>query len=144
MRPEHVRDTAERAANRKRTCRVPAAALQCGSMDAGHQPDRVAHPAPHVPSGAPPTRLSLRGGDITLYQWADTLTEGLIYFAVVFSPWAFGTTQPWAIGTMNLIGYLLGGLLAVKWFIRRVKGYRPPRWEPDPVQSPRLARRPAL
>jgi hypothetical protein len=37
---------------------------------------------------------------------------------VVFSPWAFGTTQPWSIQTMNIAGYVLGVLLAAKWRLR--------------------------
>ena len=48
---------------------------------------------------------------------------------VVFSPWAFGTTQSWSIWAMNIAGFALGLLLLVKLFIRRMKGFRPPRWE---------------
>jgi hypothetical protein len=47
---------------------------------------------------------------------------------VVFSPWAFGTTQPWAIWTMDVAGYLLGLLLALKLWVRWRKGYRPAKW----------------
>lgn len=47
---------------------------------------------------------------------------------VIFSPWAFGTTQPAVILVMNLVGYALGLLLTLKWFIRSFKGYRPRRW----------------
>ncbi len=47
----------------------------------------------------------------------------------VFSPWAFGTTQPWSIWVMNLAGFALGILLLTKLFIRGVKDFRPPRWE---------------
>lgn len=59
----------------------------------------------------------------------------LIGFMVIFSPWALGTTQPATIGIMNLTGYFLGVLLAVKCFIRRFRGYRPSRWggEPKPA-----------
>ncbi len=55
----------------------------------------------------------------------DTATEWLLYAMVVFSPWAFGTTQPWSRQVMDVGGYLLGGLLAAKWIIRRVTGWRP-------------------
>jgi hypothetical protein len=53
----------------------------------------------------------------------------LIFPMVIFSPWAFGTTQPWSIWTMNAAGIALGILLLAKLFIRQVKGFRPPRWE---------------
>lgn len=62
------------------------------------------------------------------HRFCDACSEGLIYFMVVFCPWAFGTTQPWAIWTMNVTGYLLGGLLAAKQLIRWKTGYRPHRW----------------
>ena len=48
----------------------------------------------------------------------DGLTEGALYFMVVFSPWAFGTTQDWAVAVMNGAGYLLGALLLAKWVFR--------------------------
>ncbi len=73
--------------------------------------------------------LTLR--QLRFYQQADALSGWLIAFMVVFSPWAFGTTQPWSIWTMNSCGYLLGALLAAKLFIRFRRGYRPARWD-DP------------
>jgi hypothetical protein len=48
---------------------------------------------------------------------------------VVFSPWAFGTTQGWSIWTMNGCGYTLGLLLAVKLWIRARPGFCPGRWD---------------
>jgi len=71
----------------------------------------------------------LRARDVQIYLVCEHLTEGLIYLMVVFSPWAFGTSQPWSIWVMNGAGYLLGGMLAVKLAIRSVKSYRPPRWD---------------
>ena len=73
------------------------------------------------------SRLTLR--TLRLYQHADLASGILIFFMVVFSPWAFGTTQPWSIWTMNLCGYLLGLLLATKLYIRFRLGYRPSRWD---------------
>jgi len=70
----------------------------------------------------------LRARDVQLYRACEDLTELLIYFIVVFSPWAFGTTQPWSIRLMNAAAYLLGLLLACKLAIRWIKGYHPPRW----------------
>jgi O-antigen ligase len=48
----------------------------------------------------------------------DGLTEGILCFMVVFSPWAFGTTQDWAVAVMNGAGYVLGAVLLVKWVFR--------------------------
>ena len=52
-----------------------------------------------------------------------------IFPMLVFGPWAFGTTEPWSIWTMNIAGYALGILLLVKVFIRGPKGYTALRWE---------------
>lgn len=38
---------------------------------------------------------------------------------IVFSPWAFGSTQPWAISCMNFAGYGLGLLWLIRWSLRR-------------------------
>jgi O-antigen ligase/polysaccharide polymerase Wzy-like membrane protein len=38
---------------------------------------------------------------------------------LIFSPWAFGTTERWSTWTMNLCGYSLGVLLLIKTLIRR-------------------------
>jgi hypothetical protein len=75
-------------------------------------------------------RLRLRVGDVQFYYLCECLSELLIYLMVIFSPWAFGTTEAWSIRTMNAGGYALGGLLAIKLAIRWLKGYRPPRWGP--------------
>lgn len=68
------------------------------------------------------------------YRLCDIATEVLLYFLVVFTPWSFGTTQPWSIWTLNIAGYNLGALLFAKWFIRWKTGYRPGRWG-DPAES---------
>src|SRR5438046_1552940 len=80
----------------------------------------------------------LRARDVQCYRICEDLTEPLIYLMSVFSPWAFGTTQPWSIWTMNIAGYCLGALLAVKVFIRQAKGFVPPRWDNEPVGQPEL------
>ena len=49
----------------------------------------------------------------------EAATEGLIYFMIVFSPWAFGTTASWSVWTMDLAGYGLGLLWAAKILLRR-------------------------
>jgi len=71
----------------------------------------------------------LRVLDVQIYQACEVLTEGIIYLMVLFSPWAFGTSEPWSIWVMNIAGYFLGAMLAVKLAIRRLKDYRPPRWD---------------
>ncbi|XOV72650.1 MAG: O-antigen ligase family protein [Verrucomicrobiota bacterium] len=63
-----------------------------------------------------------------LYRWADIATEALIYFTILWGPWAFGTVHDWAILTMNLANYGIGALLLTKWAIRYTTGYYPPRW----------------
>jgi O-antigen ligase len=63
-----------------------------------------------------------------VYRVCDGVSEGVIYFQVVFAPWAYGTTDRWSIWTMNVAGYVLGGLLAAKWWICWRSGYRPDRW----------------
>jgi len=63
-----------------------------------------------------------------LYRACEGATEVVLYLMVVFTPWVFGTTQEWAIWTMNGAGYALGALLATKWIVRWRTGYEPPRW----------------
>jgi hypothetical protein len=75
--------------------------------------------------------------DVQLYYLAEYLTESLIYFMLVFSPWAFGTTEPWSIWTMNVCGYALGLLLIVRWMARDINGYRPARWGEEAVKAER-------
>src|ERR1051326_4146097 len=55
------------------------------------------------------------------YHWIEELTALLILFMLLFAPWAFGTTQPWSIWTMNTAGYVLGALLLLKLAIRRLR-----------------------
>ena len=57
------------------------------------------------------------------YKLADKLSEILIYFMVIFSPWAFGSTENWSIWTMNISAYILGVLLISKWGIRRYSDF---------------------
>ncbi len=63
------------------------------------------------------------------HRLADTATQWILLAMVVFSPWALGTTVPWAIRTMNVGGCALGGLLLLKRFARYRSGYEAPRWE---------------
>jgi hypothetical protein len=63
-----------------------------------------------------------------LHARADVFSGGLILFMVLFSPWAFGTTEPWSIRIMNGLACALGGLLLVKWVLRFGRSWHPPRW----------------
>jgi O-antigen ligase len=72
--------------------------------------------------------FKLRVWHIQGYDICDWFSSWLIFLMVIFSPWAFGTTQNWSIWTMNLAGFALGILLLIKLFIRFVNGYRAPRW----------------
>ena len=58
-----------------------------------------------------------------LHKLADKLTEILIYFIAIFSPWAFGATEPWSIWTINISACLLGMLLLFKWILRSIYKY---------------------
>ncbi len=60
---------------------------------------------------------------------------------VLFSPWAFGTTEHWSIWTMNITAYGLGVLLVSKWIIRWSTDFRPwPSEVPKNEISPRQHR----
>jgi O-antigen ligase len=52
--------------------------------------------------------------------WLDGLTQALLFAMIVFTPWAFGTTQPWSIHWMNVGGYALGAILVAKLTVRRL------------------------
>src|SRR5690349_13460933 len=61
---------------------------------------------------------------VVAYHWIEELNALLILFMLVFAPWAFGTTEPWSIWTMNTAGYVLGALLFLKLAIRRLRSPR--------------------
>src|ERR1041385_3393731 len=63
-----------------------------------------------------------------IYRLCDGLTEAVVYFEIVFGPWAFGATERWSIWTLNFAGYALGAMLLTKWWVRRLTGYLPARW----------------
>ncbi|MCF7668491.1 MAG: O-antigen ligase family protein [Verrucomicrobia bacterium] len=63
------------------------------------------------------------------YKVCDWITEWLLYAMIVFSPWAFGTTQVWSTWVMNCAGYVMGAVLVTKWLVMWKTGYRPSRWD---------------
>ena len=96
--------------------------MECGSSMAARETNMIA--SRH-------RGLLLSASDVQLYKVCDDLTEGLVYLMILFSVWAYGTTQTWSSWVMNVGGYVLGLLLAVKLFIRHVKGYSVPQWGGD-------------
>ncbi len=67
----------------------------------------------------------------------DGLSGALILALAIFTPWAFGTTQPWSLRLADLGGVALGVLLVAKWVIRAGTGYRPSRWSHGPTGESR-------
>ena len=63
------------------------------------------------------------------HRRAELATQYGILGLIVLTPWALGTTVPWAIWGLNFVGWTLGLLLAAKHFIRRQQGFQPPCWE---------------
>ena len=88
---------------------------------------------PHRESRHGGERRSPRTRIPRAYRICDALTEAILYFMVVFSPWAFGSTSDWAVWVMNVAGYCLGTLLVTKWWIRRRTGYAPAWWGLEPL-----------
>lgn len=78
--------------------------------------------------------------DVQLYRFSDELSGALILPMLVFSPWAFGTTEPWSIWCMNWAGFALSLLLLLKLFIRLGKQYPAPRWDHFSSRSGTLSR----
>src|SRR5256885_1350604 len=88
---------------------------------------------PEIPRGGDSDRPAgvrrhLSALDVQIHRLCDALSEAVLLFMVVFTPWAFGTTQPWAIWTMNACGYVLGIMLLIKVSIRHRTSYQPPAW----------------
>jgi len=72
---------------------------------------------------------------VLAYRACDRTSGWLLGLMVVFSPWVFGTTQPWAIWTMNITGYVLGAMLLFKLWLRLRFNYRPARWNSAGIRS---------
>ncbi len=53
-----------------------------------------------------------------LYRLSDRGSGALIFFMIIFTPWAFGTTERWSINLMNCVGFTCGILLSLKLFLR--------------------------
>lgn len=52
----------------------------------------------------------------------------MLAFVVVFTPWAFGATVPWAIWTTCGVSYAMGALLIAKWIYRARGNFQVATW----------------
>lgn len=66
---------------------------------------------------------------LTFHDFLDIFSGFIICGQVIFSPWAFGTCDHWAIWTMNVMGFFLGLLLLFKLAVRYSTEYQFPRWD---------------
>lgn len=76
-----------------------------------------------------PNSSSLPARPIVLIDGATGLMLGSM---ILFAPWAFGTTQPWAMQAMNAGGLTLGGLLLMRLALDKTQALSDP--------APRLTR----
>lgn len=85
-------------------------------------------PAPPLPSGGREhsgggrnrRRTRGEGSDSDALAILDRCSGWLIYFLIIFTPWAFGTTQVWSVWVANIACYSLGLLVLAKRWRRRV------------------------
>ena len=66
------------------------------------------------------------------YKVCEAFSEVGIYAMILFGPWAFGSTDKWAIWIMTSLGLFLGALLVGKWMIRWRMDFTPIRWGARP------------
>jgi O-antigen ligase len=68
---------------------------------------------------------------LAFYRWLDRLSGALIIALIIWGPWSFGCTTPWAIQVQNYLGYALGMFFVIKVLLRRaipaLAGHRPVR-----------------
>jgi len=84
---------------------------------------------------ATPVRLSLRM--LRAHQICDDFSGKIICLMLVLGPWAFGSTQLWAIWTLNGLSFLVASFFGAKLLIRRSTGYFPARWGGSASGMPR-------
>lgn len=73
---------------------------------------------PNQKTQCAPAESRIARGAGSVETWCDLATEGILWLMILFSPWAFGTTEEWSMFAMNLAGYALGVLLLTKWIVR--------------------------
>ena len=64
-------------------------------------------------------------------DWSGRITGGLLMLSLFFAPWAFGSTQVWAMVTLNIFGSCLGGL----WLWQKHHSTEPLRKSPWTVTA---------
>lgn len=70
-----------------------------------------------------------RDGSPPLYWIFDSAIGYTVFTILIFTPWMFGTTEHWAIRTVNTWNFFLGGLMVCKWLVRLFTGFKPARWD---------------
>jgi len=65
----------------------------------------------------------------TLRRATDYLSEAVLYAMIIFSPWAFGSTQTWSVQCMNTAGYVSGVLWLARVLLRRHSNSEAPATE---------------
>lgn len=55
------------------------------------------------------------------YRLVDRLSGLLIVVTILWGPWSFGCTTPWAVQVQNALGYALGSLFLLKLLMRRLQ-----------------------
>ncbi|MBP7827254.1 MAG: O-antigen ligase family protein [Verrucomicrobia bacterium] len=62
------------------------------------------------------------------YRFSGQLLAVSLFAGLAFAPWAFGTTQPWSIATLNVLGTLAGAATLLRYGLQpRLSGGRPDR-----------------
>lgn len=98
---------------------------------------RPTRPETQVPAAILGAGAGPEGGrEPRLHHVADRASGMLLLAMVVFSPWALGGWPAWSVWTMNVGGYGLWLLLGVQVVVRRLSGYRPPRWPGEKSRWP--------
>jgi O-antigen ligase len=70
-----------------------------------------------------------------IQRCAGQISLGLLCSMFLFSPWAFGTTQPWSVLIMSWAAAALGALCGVRLLIRRASGSSRPRSISVPIMA---------
>ena len=68
-------------------------------------------------------------------KYSDIATEGLILFALLFGPWAFGSSESWSTWVLNWVGFALGAI----WLARKIHRGWSFLQQPVPASNPARA-----
>jgi len=84
-------------------------------------------PAPTPTASRAPLNAFAEGPAERLARGTDPLLGAIVFFAVLFGPWAFGSTPAWAVNVLTATGVTAWNLLGVRWAARRVAFRQWPR-----------------